>query len=486
MRLIFLGITVLAALQTGCVVPNASQIREGQSPPVMASDADTGALLVRSYPGYCDYGASGAGIPPVAFAVTYSCTGAVAISDDGSAVIHIDKGAMRIVRLSGGEEALTFDPHPYSSPFLANYMQQRVAGRFIANYDTAIDMRTGDVRRIAQPAKSPAPVYREVSRTPEGVATLQAPRPARLGPAVGFPEWQAQIIPDPNGGQDILMHHGAASVPYSDPDLPSPVRMRLSDLQPAPPPGPDASTLAPLVEIREYARPSAQFNEPYTLKYKGYGKGFGHPFLYAPDGSLSLWGLYSGTSGADIGFGVFRYGQSEPLWTMMFKGAPPTLTFDKDGSTISIRDHVGSVTAEGREPMIRRYNALTGELTSEIKISSLPTTSIQQATPMRQFLPPSLEPFRVAAAPSGPGPEYITQLDVLVSLEPTQPGNGAQLVVREGKAGTVIWQKKLEETVTSGRSRRAAFDAAETTPRIAVLSTDGNIRVFDYGDALKP
>lgn len=485
MRLILMGIAALAALPAACVVPNVKQIGEGQSAPAMVADADAGALLVRDYPGYCDLETSGAGIPPVAFAMTYSCSGSVAISDDGSAIFLAEKGKIRIVRLSGGEEIVTFDPHPYTSPFIANYRQQRVAGRFVANYDTAIDMRTGTVLRVAQPARPSEPELREISRTPEGVATMHAPRPAGLGPAVGFPQRQTRIIADPNGGEDILLQVGGATVPYSAPALDSPVRMRLSDLKPAPPPGPAASALAPLVEIRDYAKSSFQYNQPYTLGYSGYGEGFGHPFLYSHDGSLALWGLYSGKSHSDLGFGVFAFGSSAPLWTMMFKGAPPTVSISEDSSVITVRDHHDFARSQNREPMIRTYNARTGELTAEIAVSSLPQSSIQQVASPSLTLPPSLQPFSYSSAQIVSEPVYVPQLGVLVSVEATESG-GARLVVREEEAGAIIWKKHLEAEINAGRSRRASLDAAEAAPRIAILSTDGKVRVFDYGEALKP
>lgn len=485
MRLNFLRIAALAALPAACVVPNVKQIGEGQSPPVMSADADTGALLVRGYPGYCDLQTSGAGIPPVAFALTYSCAGSVAISDDGSAILLPENRSIRIVRLPGGEESVIFDPNPYTSPFIASYRQQRVADRFVANHTTAIDMRTGAVLRATLPSPGPEPVFHEVSRSPEGVATMQAPRPMHLGAAIGFPQWQTKIIADPNDGEEILLQFGGASVPYADPALASPVRMRLSDLQPAPPPGPASSARAPLVEIRDYSKPSTQFNQPYTLGYSGYGAGFGHPFLYAHDGSLALWGLYTGKSRTDLGFGVFAFGSTEPLWTMMFEGAPPTVSISEDNAQITVRDHHDFARAQGREAMIRTYNARTGALINEIAASSLPPTFIQQAPSPSQQLPPSLQPFRATYDPIVSGSEYVRQLDVLVSVESTDTG-GARIVVREGKAGTIIWQKRLEASITSGRSRRAAFAAAESAPRIAILSTDGKIRVFDYGDALKP
>lgn len=485
MRHIITGIAAAGMLTAACVVPNAKQIGEGQSAPVMAGDANAGALLVRDYPGYCGLDTSGAGIPPVAFAMTYSCSGVVAISDDGSAILLPQEDSIRIVKLSGGEEAVTFDPNPYTSPFTPNYRQQRVGDRFVANYGVAIDMRNGRVLRVAPRPPAPDPHYREISRTPQGVATLHAPRPAHIGAATGFPQWVTRIIPDPNGGEEILLQYGGASVPYADPDLSSPVRMRLSDLQPAPPPGPAPSALAPLVEIRDYARPSAQFKQPYTLTYSGYGEGFGHPFLYAHDGSLALWGLYNGQSRSDLGFGVFAFGSSEPLWIMKFEGAPPTVSISEDNTEITVRDHHDHAKSMGREPMIRTYSARTGALIREIAVSSLPPSVIQQVgTPSLQ-LPPSLKPFRFASAQIVSEPEYVKQLDVLVSVEPTESG-GARLVVREGKAGAIVWQKDLEARITSGRSRHAAFDAAEAAPRIAILSTDGKVRVFDYGDALKP
>lgn len=485
MRLILAGIAIFAALPAACVVPNTRQISEGQSAPVMAADADAGALLVRDYPGYCDFRTSGAGIPPVVFSTVYSCSGMVAISDDGSALLLPDDGRIRIVRLSGGEETVSFDPNPYTSPFVASYRQQRVAGRFVANPATAIDMRAATVLRTAQPARVPAPVFREVSRTPEGVATMHAPRPAHLGAATGFPQWQTKIIPDPNGGKDILLQFGGASVPYADPNLASPVRMRLSDLQPAPPPGPADTALAPLVEIRDYAQPSAQFNQPYMLNYSGYGEGYGHPFLYAHDGSLALWGLYSGKSKSDVGFGVFAFGSSEPLWTMRFEGAPPTVSISEDNTEITVRDHHDFAKSQGREPMIRTYNVRTGALVGEIAASSLPPSFIQQVAVPTLKLPPPLQPFRATSARFASEPEYVEQLGVLVSIVGTEDDKGARLVVREDKSGTVIWQKDLEADAPAGRSRRTSFDAADATPRIAVLSTDGKIRVFDYSDALK-
>lgn len=485
MRLILMGIAAFAALPAGCVVPNVKQIGEGQASPIMSADVDTGALLVRDYSGYCDFETSGAGIPPVAFAMTYSCSGSVAISDDGSAIFIAEGGKTRIIRLSGSEERVTFDPNPYTSPFVANYRLQRVAGRFVANQHTAIDMRTGAVLRIRGPARAPDPEYREVSRTPEGVATLHAPRPASLGPAIGFPEWQTRIIADPDGGEEILLQFGGASVPYADPDLVAPVRMRLSDLQPAPPPGPAVSALAPLIEIRDYTKPSARDNQPFTLGYRGYGEGFGHPFLYSHDGSLALWGLYAGKSHSDLGFGVFGYGSSKPLWTMMFQGAPPTVSISEDSAEITVRDHHDFAKSQGREPMIRTYHARTGALASEIAVSSLPPSFIQQVASPSLELPPSLQPFRYGSAQIVSEPEYVPQLGVLVSVEATESG-GARLVVRESIAGAIIWQKDLEDRITSGRSRRASFDAAEAAPRIAILSTDGKVRVFDYRDALKP
>ena len=485
MRLILMGIAAVAALPAACVVPNVKQIGEGQSPPVMSADANAGALLVRDYPGYCDFETSGTGIPPVAFAMTYSCSGAVAISDDGSALLLPDDGGIRIVRLAGGEDTMSFDPNPYTSPFIASYRQQRVAGRFVANHATAIDMRTATVLRTTQPVRVPEPVFREVSRTPEGVATLHAPRPAQLGASVGFPQWQTKIIADPNGGEEILLQFGGANVPFADPDLTSPVRMRLSDLKPAPLPGPADAALAPLVEIRDYTKPSAQFNQPYTLTYSGYGKGYGHPFLYAHDGSLALWGLYSGKSRSDLGFGVFAFGSSEPLWTMTFEGAPPTVSISEDNAEITVRDHHEFAKSQGREPMIRTYNARTGALVSEIAISSLPPTFIHQVALPTLKLPPPLQPFRSVSARFASEPEYVEHLGVMVAIESTEDGKGARLVVREDKAGTIIWQKALEASATADRSRRTSFDAADTTPRIAVLSTDGKVRVFDYGDALK-
>jgi hypothetical protein len=75
---------------------------------------------------------------------------------------------------------------------------------------------------------------------------------------------------------------------------------------------------------------------------------------------------------------------------------------------------------------------------------------------------------------------------VLVSIVGTEDEKGARLVVREDKSGAIIWQKDLEASAPAGRSRRTSFDAADATPRIAVLSTDGKIRIFDYGEALKP
>lgn len=486
MRLICMGFAALAALPAACVVPNLKQIGEGQSPPVMAAEADTGALLVRAYPDYCDFGASGAGIPPVAFALTYSCGGSVAISDDGSAIFLGDAGRIRVIRLSGGEEAVTFNPGPNTSLFSAGDIQQRLGGRFVANDNTAIDVRTGAVLRVAERTRAPEPKYREVSRTPEGVATLHAPRPARLGPATGFPQWQARIIADPNGGAEILLQAGSASVPYAHPDFDWPVRMRLADLQPAPPPGPAASALAPLVEIRDYARPSAQYGQPYTLNYSGYGEGFGHPFLYSHDGSLALWGLYSGKSHADLGFGVFAFGSTDPLWTMMFTGAPPTVSISEDNSEITVQDHHDFAKSGGREPMIRTHDARTGALIREIAVSSLPPSVLQQVASPTQKLPPPLEPFRYRHVQFASEPEYIEPLGVMVSIESTDNSESARVVVREDKAGEIIWQKELELQITSGQSRRADFDAAETTPRIVILSTDGKVRVFDYGDALRP
>lgn len=486
MRRILTGIAIFAVLPAACVVPNTKQISEGQSHPVMAADADAGALLVRDYPGYCDFETSGAGIPPVAFAMTYSCSGLVAISDDGSALLLPEDSRIRIVQLAGGEDSVNFEPPPYTSPFVASYRQQRVAGRFVANQTTAIDMRNGAILRVTQTGPAPEPVFREVSRTPEGVATLHAPRPAHLGAATGFPQWLSRIIADPNGGEDILLQFGGANVPHADPELASPVRMRLSDLQPAPPPGPAASELAPLVEIRDYAKPSAQFNQPYTLNYSGFGKGYGHPFLYANDGSLALWGLYSGKSRSDLGFGVFAFGSSEPLWTMTFEGAPPTVSISEDDTQITVRDHHDFAKSQGREPMIRTYAARTGALVSEVAVSSLPPTFIQQVAGPTLKLPPPLQPFRSTFARFASEPDYVENLGVMVAIEATEDGKGARLIVREDKAGTVIWQKDLEASVTAGRSRRASFDAANATPRIAVLSTDGKIRVFDYGDALKP
>jgi hypothetical protein len=486
MRLILAGIAIFAALPAACVASNTKQIAEGQSEPVMAANVDAGALLVRDYPGYCDFQTSVTIPLPVGFSTTYSCSGAVAISDDGSALLLPDDRKFRIVRLAGGEDTVSFDPNPYSSPFIASYRQQRVGGRFVANYTTAIDMRTGAVRRIAQRGAAPQPVYREVSRTPEGAATMHAPRPAHLGAAAGFPQWQTKIIADPNGGEDILLQFGGASVPYADPDLASPVRMRLSDLQPAPPPGPAPSALAPLIEIRDYAKPSAQFNQPYTLGYFGYGEGYGHPFLYSHDGSLALWGLYGGKSGSDLGFGVFGFGSSEPLWTMKFEGAPPSVSISEDNTELTVLDNYDFAKSQGREPMVRTYNARTGALVGEMAVSSLPPTFVRPAPPPMLKLPPPLEPFRVTSARFASEPEYVEQLGVLVAIVGTEDDKGARLVVREDKAGTVVWQKDLEADAPAGRSRRTSFDAADATPRVAVLSTDGKIRIFDYGDALKP
>ena len=108
-----------------------------------------------------------------------------------------------------GRDAGTLKPHLGPIPWVESAHPSPLAAyRGAKDLDAFAAMLTEDLRQPTAP---------------------HAPRPAHLGAATGFPQWLSRIIADPNGGEDILLQFGGANVPYADPELASPVRMRLSE-----------------------------------------------------------------------------------------------------------------------------------------------------------------------------------------------------------------------------------------------------------------
>ena len=459
-------------LASACVNPIPAGEGDGSTKPKM-SEVKTEQLVAEfKFPAYCGYKFQRPVLVIPAYQAKVRCSGRVLLTDDGTHIVAFGSEAEpRMIQTINIETGTTREyelARPVPDPRGVFFRGIGYPFLDLGNSQT-FDLRNGDVREIPKPfseLSNEGPFVDLPGATDEiRVRTARRPDGGGLNPRV---DPFGKIIEDPNGsGRSIFVasFSGKPSIHWSSGELP---RFFTDTFEPAPVPGPKKEELAALVHTEQSNGTGVRLDDGWWSSRK-FGDGWTNLVAQSLDGRYTIWG-FSEHEGSAIGFGIFEGLNNEPLWTTIVTGSPTEVGFTE---TTPPRVFQKLNNRIEREHGYALRNILTGEVEEELRHSEL----------FARKLEPRAEPTEILQQIGGycRGPGGCSENGDYFAWYSMQKDGNAKLTIASKAEAEFVFQQKLEQNLSSWSFPRSGdLSIAKDARRVAVLSTDGYIRVFEY------
>lgn len=466
-----LALSAATILVSGCINPIPGGRHNGSVGPLMAADADQGVIFRTEYPGYCHYLISGALIFGQA---KISCGGQIELSDDGQALLLVERDKVRVVDMKTGQ---TNEVDFFRPMQVRRYDRgQTLADRFLlASTHRAVDWQDGSVYELPEVYDEDdqlLPDWQLLRTDDNGQKHYRSDRKHYTLNRASFSA-SSNLRVDPTTGRTIVMSSRAGR-PTAEPRW-APTRFVLDTGLSERPPGPPRSALANLLR-QETPRTGTGPGGAKWFVSVYYDEGWTDPITQSADGRYAVWGWADGSSSMHAQrIGLFELNNGEPLWTLTLSDPNKEISFSEDSQLVLLGQR-GRSTAGA---MFEAYDVRTGTAASYQHVPRTPRFGFGMLSPEAGV---KLTPPRWTHGAFSYDTEDKKRY-AWYAARRTENHPQGEILIAEAATGEIIYSKALEQEARSSTSMRDVDIAlARSAPVVAALSSDGVVRVFRYAE----